>query len=419
MREPFSVYVHLPYCAKRCPYCDFNTYVVHAMPEHRYVEALLREAAHAASQPQWAGRRVATVFFGGGTPSLFSPSSIETLLSTFERLFGYEAGPEITLEANPGTLEGGGEDKLRGFRSAGVNRVSFGAQSFDARHLATLGRIHSAAETHGAFEAARRAGFDNVSCDLIFGVPGQSIEDWERDVATAIRLGSEHVSAYGLTYEDGTPMTGMKKAGMVVAASEDTELAMFRVAREAFAAAGLRQYEVSNYARPGRESRHNLAYWSWRDYLGLGAGAHGFYGGRDGSGEGEGRGHTPGGSADLEKRHDQDAFPVGDAIWGRRYANVRLPESYMSAAAGAWPATREDLSREMAMAEYLMVGLRLARGIDPAVFRELFGVELEVAAPRLDAFVSGGLLQRSPSSVSLTARGLEVADSVIVRLAGG
>lgn len=172
MRDPFSVYVHLPYCAKRCPYCDFNTYVVRQMPEDRYVEALLREATHAATRPEWSGRRVATVFFGGGTPSLFSPASIATLLTAFDRLFGYEEEPEITLEANPGTLEGGGEEKLRGFRAAGINRVSFGAQSFDARHLATLGRIHTAEETHDAFGAARRAGFENVSCDLIFGVPG-------------------------------------------------------------------------------------------------------------------------------------------------------------------------------------------------------------------------------------------------------
>lgn len=396
MRDSFSVYVHLPYCAKRCPYCDFNTYVVRQMPEERYVDTLLREVAHAATRPEWSGRRVATVFFGGGTPSLFSPASIASLLTAFDRLFGYEADPEITLEANPGTLEGGGEEKLRGFRAAGINRVSFGAQSFDARHLATLGRIHSAEETHGAFDAARRAGFDNVSCDLIFGVPGQTVEDWQRDLATAIRLGSEHVSAYGLTYEDGTPMTGMKKAGMVTPASEDTELAMFRVAREAFAAAGLRQYEVSNYARPGRESRHNLAYWTWRDYLGLGAGAHGFAG-----------------------VAASRAAGAPASSWGRRYANVRLPETYMQAAPGAWAASEEDISHEMAMAEYLMVGLRLARGVDPGKFRELFGVELAVAAPRLDSFVQGGLLQRGTSGVSLTARGLEIADSVISRLADG
>jgi len=392
MRETFSVYVHLPYCAKRCPYCDFNTYVVHSIPEERYVETLLREAEFAASADAWAGRRVATVFFGGGTPSLFSPASIARILETFDKLWGYGADPEITLEANPGSLEGGGEEKLRGFRAAGLTRLSFGAQSFQARHLATLGRIHSADETRGAFAAARRAGFDNVSCDLIYGVPGQTLEEWESDVVTAIGLGTEHVSAYCLTYEEGTPMTGMKKVGLVTAADDETELSMFRRARELFAAAGLRHYEVSNYAKPGRESRHNLAYWTWRDYLGLGAGAHGFA---------------------------ADAVRSPSGSWGRRYANVRLPELYMSARDGAWHASQEALSREMAMAEYLMVGLRLADGVDAAAFEQLFEMTLEKAAPQLDAFLSGGVLRREGDVVTLTDRGLEIADTVIARLAAG
>jgi len=420
MREPFSVYVHLPYCAKRCPYCDFNTYVVHSIPEERYVETLLREAAFAAESGPWAGRRVATVFFGGGTPSLFSPASIACILETFGKLWGYEADPEITLEANPGSLEGGGEEKLRGFRAAGLTRLSFGAQSFHARHLATLGRIHSAEETHGAFAAARRAGFDNVSCDLIYGVPGQTLEEWESDVETAIALGTEHVSAYCLTYEEGTPMTGMKKVGLVTAADEDTELSMFRRARELFAAAGLRHYEVSNYARPGRESRHNLAYWTWRDYLGLGAGAHGFA-------AHAGTGRAAGGAAARDA--SADVSGSGEAVpgsareetsaWGRRYANVRLPELYMSASGGRWHASEEALSREMAMAEYLMVGLRLADGVDARVFEQLFAMKLEEAAPKLDEFIAGGLLHRDGQVVTLTERGLEIADTVIARLAAG
>lgn len=402
MRDSFSVYVHLPYCAKRCPYCDFNTYVVHSIPEERYVEALLREAAFAATAQAWAGRSVGTVFFGGGTPSLFSPASIARILETFDRLWGFDVDPEITLEANPGSLEGGGEEKLRGFRAAGLTRLSFGAQSFQAKHLATLGRIHSADETRGAFAAARRAGFDNVSCDLIYGVPGQTLQEWESDIVTAIGLGTEHVSAYCLTYEEGTPMTGMKKVGLVTAADDETELSMFRRARDLFAAAGLRHYEVSNYARPGHESRHNLAYWTWRDYLGLGAGAHGF-------------------AAVARAAHDGAAnspIPAPDS-WGRRYANVRLPEIYMSARDGAWHASEEGLSREMAMAEYLMVGLRLADGIDTAAFEELFSMRLEDAAPQLDAFLAGGVLRRRGQVVMLTDRGLEIADTVIARLAAG
>jgi oxygen-independent coproporphyrinogen III oxidase len=391
MRDSFSVYVHLPYCAKRCPYCDFNTYVVHSMPEERYVEALLREASFAASQPAWAGRRVSTVFFGGGTPSLFSPAKIARILQAFDTYWGFEADPEITLEANPGTLEGGNEEKLRGFRTAGANRISFGAQSFQAAHLATLGRIHSAEETLDALKAAARAGFERISCDLIYGIPGQTLADWEGDIATALGLGTDHVSAYCLTYEKGTPLTGMKNAGLVVAADEETELAMFRAARERFGDAGLRQYEVSNFARPGSESRHNLAYWTWRDYLGLGAGAHGF----------AGNASTDAGS------------------WGRRYSNIRLPELYMSAGEGRWHATSEELTREMAMAEYLMVGLRLADGIDSQTFEGLFGCALSEAAPKLHAFAAGGLLRCEGTNVSLTQRGLEIADTVIAELAAG
>jgi oxygen-independent coproporphyrinogen-3 oxidase len=394
--EPFSVYVHLPYCAKRCPYCDFNTYVVHSIPEQRYVETLLREAAFAAGQPAWAGRRVSTVFFGGGTPSLFAPESVGAILQAFDRLWGIEADPEITLEANPGSLEGGGEEKLRGFRAAGVTRVSFGSQSFNTKHLATLGRIHSAAETHDAFAAARRAGFERLSCDLIYGVPGQTLSEWREDLEIAVALGTSHVSAYGLTYEEGTPMTGLKKAGLVTAADEDTELAMFRLARELLPAAGLAQYEVSNYARPGSESRHNLAYWTWRDYLGLGAGAHGFHGVRSRAGE-----------------------TATFASFGRRYSNVRLPELYMSAGDGKWHASEESLTREMAMAEYLLVGLRLAAGVDAATFERTFGCTLAEAAPALESFIDGGLLARSDSVVTLTGRGLEIADGVISRLAAG
>lgn len=417
MPAPFSVYVHLPYCARRCPYCDFNTYVVHSIPEERYVATLLREASFASSQPSWAGRRVSTVFFGGGTPSLFTPGSIAALLDCFDRLWGIAADPEITLEANPGTLEGGGEPRLREFRAAGLTRISFGAQSFQARHLATLGRIHSAEETLGAFDAARRAGFENVSCDLIYGVPGQTPDDWEADVATAISLGSEHVSAYCLTYETGTPMTGMKNAGLLTALDEDTELAMFRLARERFAAAGLQPYEVSNYARPGRESRHNLAYWTWSDYLGLGAGAHGFAAAPTASDAAAGSGDAPN-DATTDSRGE--AGPDGaEPVWGRRYANLRLPEHYMSAADGRWHASEESLTRDMAMAEFLMVGLRLARGIDAHEFRQRFGASLEDAAPRFAEFVGEGLLRVDGSRVALTDRGLEIADTVITRLAAG
>ncbi len=272
-----SVYIHVPYCLKRCPYCDFNTYAVGQVPEDDYVSALLRELDATAKRPPWEGRRVATVFFGGGTPSLLAPDSIDRLLDRLDARFGIQADAEISLEANPGSLEGSAPERLAELRKAGVNRLSIGAQSFDDRHLATLGRIHRAGDTLETLAAARRAGFDNLSLDLIFAVPGQTIADWQRDLERVVALAPEHVSAYGLTYEEGTPLERDLAAGNVEPATEETEAAMYEAAISTLAGAGYRHYEISNFARPGYQCRHNVTYWSWGDYLGLGAGAHGFY----------------------------------------------------------------------------------------------------------------------------------------------
>jgi len=422
MRESFSVYVHIPYCARRCPYCDFNTYVVHAVPEQRYVDSVLAEAAFAAEQAPWKERTVATVFLGGGTPSLFSPDSIGRLLDGVARLWNIASDAEITMEANPGTLEGSAAERLRAFRAAGINRLSFGAQSFNPTHLATLGRLHGAEDTVAAVEGARRAGFDNVSCDLIFGVPGQNLADWEGDLRRVLSLGTEHVSAYGLTYEEGTPMTGLKKAGRLTPVDEDTELAMLRLARDVLGEAGLRAYEVSNHARPGRESRHNLAYWTWRDYLGLGAGAHGFAAAvpsaRIPSPASARSSASPVPPAPPGAR-DPAPLASSEPSFGRRYANLRLPEFYMSAAPGAWHASEEEVTREMGMAEYLLVGLRLADGIDVRAFERRFRISIDEAAPRTKEFVRSGLLERDDATLRLSARGLEIADAVIGHLAAG
>lgn len=396
MTDSFSLYVHLPYCVRRCPYCDFNTYAVASIPEQRYLDALCREVTFAADLPEWHGRRISTVFFGGGTPSLFSPAGLGSLLETLDRLFGIEADAELTLEANPGSFEGSAAGRLAGFRRAGLNRISLGAQTFDATHLATLGRIHTPADTVATIEAARAGGFDNLSCDLISAIPGQTLEEWCADLEKAVAFGPEHISAYSLTYEEGTPLTGMKNAGMVRPADEDLELEMFRATRRILQAAGFAHYEISNFARPGRECRHNLAYWTWRDYLALGAGAHGFAAARHACGN-----------------------PGTTACWGRRYANHRLPETYMSAKPGAWHSSEETLTREMAIAESLMVGLRLLGGISRVQFAGLFGLALEAAAPGIGHLQGMGLLVCEEDRVRLSESGLELADAVIVRIAAG
>ncbi len=394
-----SVYVHLPYCRQRCHYCDFNAHAASVVPEDRYTDALLREIDHAGRSDDWTrGRDVETVFFGGGTPSLFSPSSIERILGAIDARFRFEDGVEITLEANPGTLEGGGYDKLSGFRAAGINRLSIGAQSFQEELLRWLGRIHTVGETEDAVRAARRAGFENLSCDLIFAVPGQSAAMWEADLDRLIALGPDHVSAYNLTFEPGTVLTRRRDRGSVEPSGEDEELGMFDTARERLGAAGFEHYEISNYARPGRRSRHNVGYWTWRDYLGLGAGAHGFR-----------RGHYGDGSA-------SETSSTVAADWGRRYANVELPESYMAAGNDDRLSTTETLERDGAVAEYVMMGMRMLDGIDDRDFRRTFGTDLGSTVHGLAELTAGGLIRRAHDRTRLTERGLVLADSVIARM---
>ena len=379
----FSVYIHLPYCLHKCPYCDFNTYAVRNFPERRYADALVRELETAAHTPTWQGRRVATLFFGGGTPSLFSPGTIGRLVDTIDTLFGFDDGAEISLEANPGSLEGGARAKLAGFRRAGVGRLSLGGQPFNAQHRATLGRIHGADETTTALEAARLAGFESVSCDLIFAVPGQTLQQWEEDLARLCALAPDHVSTYGLTYESGTRMTAARDAGSIHAACEDLERTMFERAIDRLEDAGYRQYEISNFARPGHQARHNLAYWTWRDYLGVGAGAHGF------ARLAPTLAPTlaPSVARQREAGGEQPAF-------GSRYANLRLPEEYMTARAGGWIANTELLDRDMAMAEFVMLGLRLTRGLCEQTFADLFGQDFAEATPPLAGLAAGGLVRR-------------------------
>ncbi len=397
-----AVYIHFPYCIHKCPYCDFNTYAVRQFPEQRYADTLIREIDHAGTRPLWNGRPVASVFFGGGTPSLLEPATVGRIIERLAERFGFEQDAEIPLEANPGSLEGGGRSRLAGFRSAGVNRLSFGVQSFAAHTLETLGRIHDATDSARAVDAARQAGFENLSCDLIFAVPGQTIEEWKADLDRLVDLGTEHVSAYNLTYEAGTPLTGLRNAGRVTPADEEVERSMYELTIDRLAAAGLERYEISNFARPGRHSRHNLAYWTWSDYLGLGAGAHGFHSGTAGTGD----------TGDKADAADTDR-----ESWGHRYANVRLPETYMSAADGEWAASSETLDREMAMSERILLELRLTEGLDESGFENSFGTAFDSVATALPAMVAAGLVERADGHTRLTREGLMLGDAVITRLA--
>jgi oxygen-independent coproporphyrinogen-3 oxidase len=375
---PFALYAHIPWCRHVCPYCDFNVYASSEPPEAAYVEALTTEIAAWAACSPWRGRALRSLYLGGGTPSLLSPDAVARVLASAARSFGLASGAEVTLEANPGGLNAA---RLGGYRAAGVTRLSLGAQSFTPAHLQTLGRDHTVEDIGAAVGAARDAGFDNVSLDLIFGVPGSTVADWQADLAAALALAPPHVSAYSLTYEESTPFFAWRAKGRLAPVGEDDEAAMADLTVGTLEAAGLARYEISSFARPGYESRHNLAYWDGSDYLGIGAGAHSF---------------------------------AGTPASGRRFANERLPARYVAAVAATGTAVARDewLTERQARAEFCFTGLRQVAGVDTAVFRQRFGCDVEAAFPHIARLVADDLVQRAGGRLQLTARGLRFADTV-------
>jgi putative oxygen-independent coproporphyrinogen III oxidase len=398
---PAALYLHLPYCLSKCPYCDFNSYAARTWPEDAYAQALARELAHRGAGEPFATSEITTVFFGGGTPSLFAPRTIGRLLDVVAARLALAPGAEITLEANPGTVN---TERLRGFRAAGVNRISFGVQSFQPELLLALGRRHSVDDTRSALVAARVAGFDNLSIDLIYAVPGQSLAGCEADLGEAIAVAPEHISAYNLTYEKGTGMHRDLVAGRLMPAPEELEIAMFRIVRDRLAAAGFEHYEISNYARPGRAAQHNRAYWRGTPYLGLGAGAHSF---------------VPGGPAGRESRageqRPRETAAAGEHTgFGMRSENLRDPNRYREAVleAGSALGSSEHLTRPQAMGEACWLGLREIPGLRPQAFATRFGEPLLSAFPHVAGLIADGLLEDRGERIALSERGLLLADSV-------
>lgn len=375
----FSLYFHIPYCGSKCPYCDFNSHAVKHRPERAYVDALVAEMTACAAEPPWRNGEIRTVFFGGGTPSLFAPASIGAVLAAAFRIWSCAEGAvEVTLEANPGTVD---MEKLRGFGAAGVNRMSFGVQSFQPRHLKRLGRIHGAAEARAAVDMARAAGFGNVGLDLMFAIPGQTLDEWEADLAAAMALAPDHISAYNLTYEEGTPFAAWRGRGALAPVTEEVEAAMFIRAQDLLAAFGYAQYEISNYALPGRECAHNLNYWRGGAYLGIGAGAHSF-------------------------------VPVRSG--GRRWSNEMSPSAYVERIKGGGHARVDEelLTPEQGRGEFAFLGLRCRDGIDEGEFARRFGVEFTAAFPQAVGLARDGALERTAGRWRLSPRGLMVADSI-------
>jgi oxygen-independent coproporphyrinogen-3 oxidase len=377
MPADFGVYVHWPFCLRKCPYCDFNSHVGTAADPGRWRAALVAEIDHAAAEAP--GRTVSSVFFGGGTPSLMEPAVVGAVLERIAARWALAPGAEVTLEANPGTAEAA---RFADFRAAGVNRLSVGVQSFDDGALGFLGRVHGAAEARAALGLAARH-FPRFSLDLIYARPGQTAAAWRRELVEALAFAPAHLSAYQLVIEAGT---AFHRSG-VAAADEETAADLYETTREVLAGAGLPAYEVSNHARPGAECRHNLLYWRGGDYAGIGPGAHG--------------------------RITRDG--VTCAI--RRHAN---PEGWLKAveAAGHGTKDRVPLGPRERRDEVLLMGLRLSEGIDRARFRALVGREIEsaLAADRLARLVDGGFLVLDGGGLRCTAAGLRRLDAVLAAL---
>jgi oxygen-independent coproporphyrinogen-3 oxidase len=352
---PLSLYVHLPWCVKKCPYCDFNSYSGGDENSRRkYLDALCADIAREA---RLAGtRRLDSVFFGGGTPSLFKPAEIGRLLDEVAGRFDLEDKVEITLEANPGTVECGDP---RGYREAGINRLSLGAQSFDNRQLAALGRIHSADDIGRAFRAAREAGFGNINLDLMYCLPGQDVSSALADIGAAVALGPEHLSWYQLTLEPNTVFHARPPEGLP---DEDLGAGIDEAGREFLAAHGYERYEISAFARPGLECRHNLNYWRFGDYLAAGAGAHGKLSGPEG------------------------VF---------RYSKPANPQQFMQWVGSGEQVPRREIGDSDRLFEFMLNASRLTDGIDETLFEERTGLPAEALTRRLEPLVESGLIART------------------------
>lgn len=378
MRSGLGLYIHIPFCLSRCHYCDFNTYRFDAAAVQQYLEGLAQEITLRASAMAIRGRRVCSVFFGGGTPSILQASQLISILDHCRATFTFEDGAEVSLEANPGTVD---LPKLRALREGGVTRLSVGVQAVQDRLLQRIGRAHTAYEAEWAFWLMREAGFSNINLDLMFGLPGQSANDWSETLDWAISVGPEHVSAYGLTLEEGTPLHQEHRKGEIGLPDEETGAVMYQMAVDRLLDAGFEHYEISNFARPGFRCRHNLVYWQHQEYLGMGAGAHSF-------------------------------------LAGRRFYNELLPVSYVCAIEerGTAVVGGEELSAELLRSERLMLGLRLRDGLDVQAFKDVLGVEDLSASDRVTRLLDDGFLRLKEGRVQITERGLLVANELIVHL---
>jgi len=367
-----GLYIHIPFCRSRCSYCDFATGIYQGELAERYVHAVVDEIARSRN----TGTLVDTVYFGGGTPSLLTAAQLDLILSALHRQFEIESGSEITVEMNPGTVT---RDQLRSFRALGVNRASFGAQTFDDAELAKLGRSHSSADTLKTFHELRAAGFENVSFDLIAGLPGQTLAGWQQNIEQSLALEPEHLSFYLLEVHSGTPLADHIRRGLQPVPDEDLAAVMYEWMIERAAAAGYEHYEISNLCKAGFGSRHNTKYWTGAPYYGFGCSAHSF----------DGR--------------------------ARRWSNQRDVLRYVeNVEQGTSPIVEEqELTDADLRAEALFLGMRMMRGVDVREYNELFGVDLRAEhASELDRFREAGLVEFEGDLIRLTRNGALMSNEV-------
>lgn len=361
---PLSLYIHIPWCVRKCPYCDFNSHTVKdELPEQRYIDALLRDMRDELSAVQ--GRSIDTIFIGGGTPSLFTPQGIEQILSGIAALTPLSSGAEITMEANPGTFE---QERFAGFKAAGINRLSIGIQSFNTEHLQTLGRIHNEKDALHAIQKAQQIGFDNINLDLMHGLPQQTPQQALNDLQQAIDLEPQHISWYQLTIEPNTEFHSKPPT-----LPEDEALWAIQEQGQALLAQhGYQQYEISAYAQPGRQAQHNLNYWRFGDYIGIGAGAHG-----------------------------KVSWPTDNRI-NRRWKQ-RQPKAYMDALSPL--SGEQNITEDERPFEFMMNALRLSNGVSSDLFAKRTGLELQQITPLLQRAIEKGLLIDDPALIAPTEQG--------------
>jgi oxygen-independent coproporphyrinogen-3 oxidase len=378
MTQPFALYIHWPFCKSKCPYCDFNSHVRDSIDQARWQKVLLAELDHWA--PALKGRELVSIFFGGGTPSLMAPATAAALIERAAQHWPVSRDLEITLEANPTSVEAA---RFAELRAAGVNRVSLGVQALDDASLKFLGRGHDASEAREAVKLASRL-FDRFSFDLIYARPGQTLEAWREELTTALKMAGDHLSLYQLTIEQGTAFATAFARGDFRLPDDETQGALYEATQEILAAAGLPAYEISNHARPGQECRHNLVYWRYQDYLGIGPGAHG-------------------------------RLTLGNEK--RALKNFRAPETWMKAVERDRHGVEETLvlATEERRDEMLMMGLRLGEGVTRAAFRAEAGVDFEQSlnAAQLASLGNAGFIALDETGLRATAAGRQRLNAVL------